>query len=380
MLLWGVACSRSPASPPAVTTVSCDTTRHGARLQPVDGVWFGVNLDWSKDSPASYAQRLGRHPAVLTSFAPVPLQDPYTGWIDAAVESLAQQGGMLLLTLEPHTGLDAIDAVQAESLARRLAGYNARGVLVLLRFAHEMNGSWYAWSQQPEAYVAAYRRVAEAVHRLAPGTAMLWAPNYGGGYPFRGGKYEAEPDSAAAELLDTDGDGEVTQDDDPYAPYYPGDDAVDWVGMSLYHWGNHYPWGSNELPEAGKFEAMLRGSYRGLVGDERGVPDFYGEFGERRGKPVGIFETAALYAPGRGGAAEFELKSQWWRQVYAPDIAERYPRLKMINWFEWDKYETEIDGRVDWGVTTDPRTRDAYLADLPKWLRFAEDIDFCARP
>ena len=24
---------------------------------------------------------------------------------------------------------------------------------------------------------------------------------------------------------------------DPYGPYYPGDEWVDWVGMSIYHFG-----------------------------------------------------------------------------------------------------------------------------------------------
>ena len=28
----------------------------------------------------------------------------------------------------------------------------------------------------------------------------------------------------------------LTMTDDPYLPYYPGDDAVDWVGISLFHW------------------------------------------------------------------------------------------------------------------------------------------------
>ena len=63
--------------------------------------------------------------------------------------------------------------------------------------------------------------------------------------------------------------------DDPYSPYYPGDAAVDWVGMSLYHWGNAYPWGENEIPEAGKFIAQLTGTYDGLNGDDSPLPDFY---------------------------------------------------------------------------------------------------------
>ena len=45
--------------------------------------------------------------------------------------------------------------------------------------------------------------------------------------------------------------------DDPYAPYWPGADAVDWVGMSLYHWGSAHPWGENEVPEPGKFAGWI---------------------------------------------------------------------------------------------------------------------------
>jgi hypothetical protein len=45
--------------------------------------------------------------------------------------------------------------------------------------------------------------------------------------------------SSAADraALDTNGDGQLTQADDPYAPYYPGDDFVDWIGLSLYYKG-----------------------------------------------------------------------------------------------------------------------------------------------
>ena len=144
-------------------------------------------------------------------------------------------------------------------LAHLLDGYNRRGTPVFLRFAHEMNGSWHPWGQQPQAYVSAFRRIADEMHRRAPGTAMMWAPNYGGGYPFAGGSYQARSGTAAARALDTDGDGSVTGADDPYAPYWPGRRYVDWVGMSIYHWGAAYPWGENEVPEPGRFTALLRG-------------------------------------------------------------------------------------------------------------------------
>lgn len=115
---------------------------------------------------------------------------------------------------------------------------NDQGTPVVLRFAHEMNGSWYPWGQRPTQYIEVFRRVAAAVHQQAPGTAMLWAPNYGGGYPFASGQYNALPGTSDFALLDTNHDGVLNMSDDPYLPHYPGDDAVDWVGMSLYHWGS----------------------------------------------------------------------------------------------------------------------------------------------
>lgn len=375
--------ARETEAPPTAQSLAadkplvCDIDRPQGRLVPAEGVWLGVNLDWGKDSPERYTQRLGFAPAVVTSFSPLPIDAEHSVYLDDAVKMLAGAGGMLLLTLEPHGGLDSVTSALADDVASRLARYNAQGVPVLLRFAHEMNGGWYAWGQQPTAYIAAYRRMAAAVHRDAPGTAMLWAPNYGGGYPFSGTEFIPAPAGTDGEAMDTDGDGKITGADDPYAPYYPGDDAVDWVGMSLYHWGADYPWGSNDLPEAGKFEAMLTGTYRGSVGDQTLLPDFYRSYGEQRNKPVGIFETAAFYAPAAGGADEFALKSGWWRQVFAADIPQRYPKLKMINWFEWDKHENEVGARVDWGVTVTPDLRDAFLADLPDWLRHADAVDFC---
>ena len=62
--------------------------------------------------------------------------------------------------------------------------------------------------------------------------------------------------------MDTDGDGDVTMADDPYGPFYPGDDAVDWVGLTLYQWGSGYPYGRNAGTEPGKFAAQVAGAYQ----------------------------------------------------------------------------------------------------------------------
>lgn len=380
--VWAALPGARPTPASAATSASAPAracTVAGSRVVPRSGAWFGVSLDWSRQSLAAYGRRLGRRPAVAVSFVPLPMRAAEGRNLDLAAEQVRGTGGILLVTLEPQGGLGRVTRAVARSVARRMAGYNRRGVPVVVRFAHEMNGSWYPWAQQPRAYVAAFRRVSAAVRRTAPATAMLWAPNYGGGYPFAGGRYQAAAGGADARALDTNGDGTVTGTDDPYAPYYPGDRYVDWVGMTLYHFGNVHPWGENEVPEPGKFAALLTGTYAGLNGDETAVPDFYAEFGVRRRKPVAIPETGALYAPGRGGAAERAVKSAWWNQAFAAETRSRFPRIRMINWFEWDKQEAEIGGRVDWTVTRSATTRSAFRSALPSWLRFAGDVRGCGR-
>jgi hypothetical protein len=370
LLLSLCACNINPTARPCPPI-------DGRDLAPEVGTLMGVNLEWGKETLAEYAGKLGSRPAVAVSFADFPFAAEDPALIAAAAEQLRQEGGTLLLTLEPQQGLAAVTAERADELAAMLAGFNTSGVPVIVRFAHEMNGSWYPWGQQPAEYIDAFRRVSDAVHGRAPGSAMMWAPNYAGGYPFAGGAHEARPGTAGFAALDTTGDGVITSDDDPYAPYYPGDDAVDWVGMSLYHWGSTYPWGESEMPEDGKFVEQLTGAYDGKNGDDSMLPDFYADYGVRHGKPVAIPETAALVTDGIGDLRTINIKRAWWEQVFDPAVHERFPQLKMVNWFEWNKVEPEVGSAVDWTVVEDAAVRAEFTAAMPEWYLFADEPDDC---
>jgi len=375
-------CGISLSGPPGDTewVEACESP--AVDVTPPDGgIWLGASVQWEEETAEAYADRLGHDPAVLVTFADLPVSAEARKNLDAAMFQARKAGSMLLLTLEPQQGLRSVTAAVIDDVVSMADDYSRQGVPVLIRFAHEMNGSWYAWGQDPEAYVATFRRLAAAVHDGAPGAAMMWAPNYGGGYPYAGGRFDARPGSRAARVLDTDRDGKVTRRDDPYAPYWPGAEAVDWLGMSVYHWGLRYPWGENEVPEDGKFVGMLRGSYPGWRGQDRFVPDFYADYAEAYDLPLAATETAPLYVPAHadrpGSADELDVKRTWWRQAYAPDLPEQLPNLKMINWFEQRKTETEVDGVVDWTATRSDRIRDAYLDDLPDWARWADDVPHC---
>lgn len=371
MQVSGAPAPSAPATPAASTSGLPPQVPGLARLEPADGALFGMNVDWGNDTAAAVSERLGVTPAVWVQFFAFPFDAGGRANLDAFVDEVAQVGGSALITLEPNDGLAAVTDAAVADLGQTLRGITARGVPTFVRFAHEMNGSWYAWGQQPAAYVEAFRRVATAVHDV-PGTATVWAPNYGAGYPFSGGRFAARPDGPDFAGLDTDADGSLGPADDAYAPYYPGDEAVDWVGMSLYHWGNIHPWGENEIPEAGAFAARLTGTYDGANGDETAVPDFYADYVDAHEKPMAITETAALWDPAGPGPDEAAIVSTWFEQVFGPDVHGRFPRLRMINWFEWRKDEAEVGTTIDWRLSGGPDLARSLLAAVPDgWLRFA---------
>src|SRR5260370_6036437 len=99
----------------------CAMSSSNDRLQlPGGGVYFGVNLDWGHDSPASLSGRLGRHPALFVAFAPFPLAASAASYVDGIVGGLVRQHAALMLTLEPNGGLGNVTDGAARALASRL--------------------------------------------------------------------------------------------------------------------------------------------------------------------------------------------------------------------------------------------------------------------
>ena len=118
---------------------------------PARGAWFGMGLDWGSDSVSAVRDRVGamHTPAAWVQFAEIPLRESDLRNLDGFVEQVRSVGGIGLITLEPKDGLGAVDDGVASAVADRLAAYRACGVELIVRFAHEMNGSWYAWGQIP---------------------------------------------------------------------------------------------------------------------------------------------------------------------------------------------------------------------------------------
>lgn len=333
-------------------------------VEPAPGhPWFGPALDIHRDTPQEYAERLGVTPSLYTFPVDYPLTTEGVDQLQRFARQMAAQGAVLVLQVEPTVDLDLLTETDARDLADLVAGLADRfDTRTLVRFAPEMNGSWRPWGQQPTSYVAAFRTVADAVHAGAPTASLVWSPVYGSGYPFRRGTgADSEIDlSGKRQLapLDTDGNGRLDDGDDPYGPYYPGADAVDWVGLFLYRFGQSQGVDRNVVPPRDEVARRLA--------DQWGYPrnpgrSFYDRFASAT-QPL-LLETGALDNPSVGGASGFAVKRRWWREVFA--ALPTHPAIGAISWLELARAEPEVaDEPVDWQVTRPERLAAAFRADL----------------
>ena len=223
--------------------------------------------------------------------------------------------GTPVVTWEPWDPADGVDQptyalsritagrhdAYISSWARQVRSY---GRPLVIRFGHEMNGSWYPWSAQangntPADYVAAFRHVrAVFVKAGATNVAWSWSPNV----PY---------------------DGSV-----PLAQVYPGDAHVDRVALDGYNWSTLQPasgWQSF-------WDVMDEG-----VAQVTALTD----------EPLFIGETAS---PEAGGD-----KAAWISGLFATLVA--HPEIRGFSWFHFDK-------ETDWRIDSSAASLDAFRAGL----------------
>ena len=239
---------------------------------------------------------------------------------------------------------------------------------------------------------------------------MVWGPNVGIQYPFNNmgelqvvdlaarrfravnptGRYPTSTsDPINFRALDTNRNGLIDVGDDPYSPYYPGDEWVDWVGLSLYYYANDEGTINRPVPPT-YFEDHLRG-YGPSIAEVDGPifvdqPDrrFYDTYVAAKGKPFIIPETAVPWYPNRANTAtitEATMKQQWWSQILSPKAFAQFPQMKAAAIFE-ERKPCDNGQTCDYRVLTDPNTRSAFLADtapLSNRLVYANQLGFdCA--
>jgi beta-mannanase len=142
--------------------------------------------------------------------------------------------------------------------------------------------------------------------------------------------------------MDTNNDGVISSLDDPFGPFYPGDDYVDWVGCSAFDWGwSSTSNGNNVLSSSNTF-------YTTMAPLQTWVTAYHPT------KPIMIPEIAKFYAPlWSSQYPQATMVSSYLNQVYNKTLlTNKLPSVKAIIWFNEDKYESWVSDIVDWRFTS----------------------------
>ncbi|KAJ3223833.1 hypothetical protein HDU78_011176 [Chytriomyces hyalinus] len=291
-------------------------------------------------------------------------------------------GSMLELTMQVGATLDTVTQDMYDALATSITKINTGyGVPVYLRFCHEMNGDWTMYGYQPTLFKAGFRKMAEAIRARTNMTAMVWGPNVGITYPFTGGGSVLLPRKGTPDFIamDTNKDGEITNLDDPYSPYYPGDDVVDWVGVSLYNYPLDNCYNCRVLPTY--FADYLTGEGAALEGVTTVTPaytevhNFYQKYcAGPPNKPMMLPESGSPFITERVARAnaqsvsESELKMQWWEQLVSAENLAKFPKFKLAVQFEEAKMmsPTGVPELFNWKVTNTTQVLSAFNALLDR--------------
>ena len=191
-------------------------------------------------------------------------------------------------------GMINMSASAVSSFADILAKYP--DVPMYFRFAGEVN----AWEVKPgaEDYKNAFRTVAGIIRSKAPHVAMVYGINF------------------------------VSSWDSNFTDYYPGDEYVDWVGVSLYCKKQFADTSATTFKE--KLNEIMF-----YVGDSAQpvlmMDEIVKTFGDR--KPIMIFESGATGHTVSTG----EYSEQWANGRIAKIInylPMKYPQIKMIGYFD----------------------------------------------
>jgi hypothetical protein len=162
-----------------------------ATVAPMPARSFGVYVDpWHV---AEWTQRVGAAPDMVGRFEAFSRGGDLQSFLR---EAEAQGIARVMVSWEPWKPVP-IALGDAQSLPQR--GYRNRDILhgaqdpyirrfarslasftgtVYLRYAHEMNGTWYPWSRDPRAYALAWRRIVRLFRAVgAANVRFVWSVN-----------------------------------------------------------------------------------------------------------------------------------------------------------------------------------------------------------
>ncbi|TBL70383.1 stalk domain-containing protein [Paenibacillus thalictri] len=301
-----------------------------AKFEPEYGLYIGL---YSEQDPEmqNYFNRAekvyGKKHAIYLAYSQVGKDFP-----KAYAQRAKEAGGALQIAWEPGDGLDSVQ--DNDYLHKWAREAKASGIPIFLRYASEMNGNWVVWHGDPDKYIEKFRLVHDVMAKEAPNVAMVWSPN-----------------DVPAHSMD---------------PYYPGDDYVDWVGVSLYT----EPY-ENGDPNADNMQA---------TSPVERLDELYRTYADR--KPIMISETAVSHYAHRAEESFTDWALLNMDRLYKV-MPFKYPRLKAITWYNVDLKDRE--SRNNYLLSANPDMKAAYtqiisnpyyLSEVKNGAKPAGDLGF----
>lgn len=237
-------------------------------------------------------------------------------WFEANKES----GNVIEIGWQPQAGMASV--TDKDYIIEQAKYLESTGAKILMRFANEMNDRTNPWyTDDYNLYIEKFRMVADIFHTYAPSVAMVWAPNF---YP--------------ADTIDL---------------YYPGDEYVDYVGLSVYQ-----EFDPNNDP-------LEQGVDRGRWSDV--LDQVYDTYSNR--KPIIISESGCSTISVWAGAdiTDFAVRQMENFYTYIPI---KYPNLKMAVLFT----ASDSGGR-QFRLENKPQMLEAYLKGISTSKRYIFKVD-----
>ena len=287
-------------SQPATTTPSLSAVTRPS-------VYYGVHVPgWlqSMSAVTAFEQDAHKSVSIVMWYQGWGLQDGTQNFEPTWMNNVRSHGSIPMVTWEPWLytqgpnqptySLQNIISGKFDAYITKWAqDSKAWGHPYFLRFAHEMNGNWYPWSEQVNGnkagqYVKAWQHVHNIFTRQGvKNVTWVWSPNV---------------ESAKPVSLKN---------------LYPGASYVDWIGMDGYNWGsaNTSGWQS--------FAQIFQQTHK----DIQSVA---------KGKPMMVAETASAEVKGN--------KSAWIVDSFTTQLTRAFSDVKAVIWFNENK---ETDWRVE---------------------------------
>lgn len=269
----------------------------GAKYEPKNGVYFGEAFG---ESPAGVPKNkwiVDRSKKNSAQLIYVLFKDESVRSYDWAFQRAKQRSDIIEVAWNlKGEGAQLKSVLSERKLVEDTADYlNSLNIPILLRFGAEMN----IWEipANPKEFIDAYKFVAEIMRSRAPNVALLWSPNAG----------------SAAGLN--------------YSMFYPGDQYVDWVGISCYT--SKYFLGNKKQTDSTQ-AIYLTGDYANPIEQIRPIVQEYGSKKPIMLSECGVENYSKTNKEDLTGWADLQMRRMY---AYAPMV---FPEIKAMLYFDFD--------------------------------------------